>query len=159
MKPASRMLRAISLGVFWRLAPSTRADHAVQKALAWICADPHNQPVGENPCPACHGAAVAARFTDHGGAFASDCAFIDGGYPRNNLSICGDDVSCFRQENISLAQSGGWQPFRISPDWSLSTPPLIFFAGVCVRIRRAALQPVLRLALQLTPRRSWQTAP
>ena len=36
---ASRMVSAISLGVFWRLAPSTMRDHAVEEGLARVGGD------------------------------------------------------------------------------------------------------------------------
>ena len=36
VRPTSRMLSAISFGVFWRSAPSTSADHAVEEPLARV---------------------------------------------------------------------------------------------------------------------------
>ena len=45
---ASRMLRAISLGVFWRLAPFDHGDHAVEEGLAGVGGDADDQPVGED---------------------------------------------------------------------------------------------------------------
>ena len=34
VRPASRMLRAISFGVFWRLGALDQGDHAVEERLA-----------------------------------------------------------------------------------------------------------------------------
>ena len=48
---ASRMSRAISFGVFWRLAPSTMRDHAVEERLARVGADADDEPVGEHRVP------------------------------------------------------------------------------------------------------------
>ena len=62
VKPASRMFSAISLGVFWRLAPSTRLIMRSRKPSPGSARHADDQPVGEHARAAGDGAAVAARL-------------------------------------------------------------------------------------------------
>ena len=63
---ASRMVSAISFGVFWRCAPSTMRDHAVQEAVALLHRDADDDAVAEDARAAGDGAAVAAALADDG---------------------------------------------------------------------------------------------
>ena len=84
---ASRIVRAISLGVFWRLAPSTSADHPVEEAFSGVGRDPHHEPVGDHAGAAGHRAAVAARFPDHRRALAGDRALVHQGDAGDDLAV------------------------------------------------------------------------
>ena len=75
-----------------------QTDHAVEKALAGIGGDPHDQPVGQDPGAAGHGAAVTAAFADDRRAFAGDGAFVHRGNPFDHLAVGGDDVAGFHQD-------------------------------------------------------------
>ncbi len=70
--PASRMLSAISFGVFCRSAPSTRRDHAIEEGVALRRRDAHHDPVGNDQRAAGDGRAVAAAFADDRRGFAGD---------------------------------------------------------------------------------------
>ncbi len=61
----SRMVSAISFGVFWRWAPDER-DHAVEETFAGIGGDPNLDLIRQHAGAAGHGTAVAAAFPDHG---------------------------------------------------------------------------------------------
>ena len=86
------MSRAISFGVFWRLAPSTRAIMRSRKVspgldviLTTIRSDKH-------PGAAGHRGAVAARLPDHRGRLAGDGRLVDGGDPIDDVSVAGDQL-------------------------------------------------------------------
>ena len=51
VRPASRMLSAISFGVFWRFAAFDEGDHPVEERLARPGGDPHDDLV--RTAPAC----------------------------------------------------------------------------------------------------------
>ncbi len=90
VRPARRMLRAISLGVFWRSAPSTRGDHAVEEGLAGVGGDADLDLVGEDAGATGDGGAVAAGLADDGGGLAGDGGLVDGGHAFDDLAVAGD---------------------------------------------------------------------
>ena len=87
VRAASRMVRAISLGVFWRLAPFDQPDHPVEEGLPRVGGDAHHDPVGEHPGAAGHGAAVAAALADDRGGFAGDGGLVHRGDAFDNLAV------------------------------------------------------------------------
>ena len=64
VRPTSRMVSAISFGVFCRSAPSTKRDHPVEEALARLLGDADLDPVGNDARARGHRRAVAARLAD-----------------------------------------------------------------------------------------------
>ena len=79
VSPASRMLSAISFGVFCRLAPSTSAIIRSRKRLARLRRDAHDDLVGEHARAAGDRRAVAARLADHRRRLAGDRRLVDRG--------------------------------------------------------------------------------
>ena len=106
MSAARRMLSAISFGVFWRLAPSTIADHAVEEGLARIGRDPDHEPVGEDAGPAGDGAPVAARLPDDRGALTRDGALVDGRDADDGLAVARDELARLDEDDVALAELG-----------------------------------------------------
>ena len=93
VSPTSRMLSAISLGVFWRRAPSTRAIMRSRKRLAGVGGDPHDDPVGEHLRAAGDGAAVAAALADDRRRLAGDGRLVDRGDALDHVAVAGDDLA------------------------------------------------------------------
>ena len=93
VSPASRMLRAISLGVFCRLAPSTRAIMRSRKVSPGFERDAHDDPVGQHPGAAGDRRAVAARLADDRGRLAGDGRLVDRGDALDDLAVAGDDLA------------------------------------------------------------------
>ena len=90
VKAASTIDRAISLGVRWRMAPSTRAIMRSRNdwpGLAVICT---TMLVGKDPRAAGHAGAVAAGLADHGRRFAGDGRFVDRGHAFDDLAVAGN---------------------------------------------------------------------
>ncbi len=71
-KAARTIVSAISLGVFWRIAPFDQRDHPVEEALAGLGGDLDDDPVGEHARAAGDARVVAAGLADHRGALAGD---------------------------------------------------------------------------------------
>ena len=84
------MLSAISLGVFWRLAPSTMAIIRSRNASPGIGGDADDDPVGEHRGAAGDGGVVAAGAADDRGALAGDGALVDRGDAHHDLAVAGD---------------------------------------------------------------------
>ena len=64
VRPASRIDRAISFGVFWRSAPSTRAIIRSRNVSPGLDGDLHDDLVGQHPGAAGDRRAVAAALPD-----------------------------------------------------------------------------------------------
>ena len=135
VKAASRILSAISLGVFCRLAPSTMSIIRSRKPLAGVGGDADDQPVGEDARAAGHGAAVAAAFADDGRAFARDGALVHRRDAFDDLAVCRDDVAGFHQEQITLAQQRRWHQLHVGVAAAARSS---FLACVSWRVRRSA---------------------
>ena len=93
VRPASRIFRAISFGVFCRSAPSTRAimrsrkvspGLEVMRTLIWS---------ESTRGAAGHRRAVAAGFANHGRRFAGNGRFIDGSDALDDLAIAGNELA------------------------------------------------------------------
>ena len=89
----SRIVRAISLGVFWRLGPFDQLDHAIQETLARVGGNADLDPVRQDPGPAGHRAPVAAGFPDHRRRLARDGRFVHRGRTLDDLTVGGDDLA------------------------------------------------------------------
>ena len=92
VRPASRMSRAISLGVFWRLAPSTRAIMRSRKVSPGLEVIRTTMPVGEHPGAAGDRRAVAAGLPDHRGGLAGDGRLVHGGDPLDDVAVARDEL-------------------------------------------------------------------
>ena len=69
------------VGRFLPLGAFDHGDHAVEKGLAGIDCNAHDDPVGQHARAARDGAEIAAGFADHRRGFAGDGAFVDGAAP------------------------------------------------------------------------------
>ena len=70
MSPESRIVSAISFGVFCRDGAFDQRDHPVEERLARVGGDPDDEPVREHLGAAGDRRAVAARLADHRRRFA-----------------------------------------------------------------------------------------
>ncbi len=136
VSPASRMSRAISLGVLWRLAPSTSEIMRSRKVCAGIGGDPHQDAVRQDPGAAGDRRAVPAGLADHGRRLAGDRRFVDRRDALDDLAVAGNDVARDDLADIAGAQVGRGD---------LSDRPVLDHLGD--RVRAGAAQGVgLRLA-------------
>ncbi len=87
---ASRMFRAISLGVFCRAAPSTERDHPVDEGLARLRGDLDDDPVGQHLGAAGDSRTVAAGLTDHRSGLTGDGRLVDAGDALDDVAVAGD---------------------------------------------------------------------
>ena len=88
------------------LGPFDHGDHAIQKRLAGIGRDAHDQPVGEHARAAGDAAAVAAAFADDRGAFAGDGAFVDRGDAFDDFAVGRNVVAGLDEDQVAFAQVG-----------------------------------------------------
>ena len=105
--PASRMLSAISFGVFCRSAPSTSAimrsrkvepGAAVMRTL--IQSETHLRAAG-------HRRAVAAGFADDRRRFAGDRRLVDRGDALDHLAVGGNDIAGLDQHHLARPELAG----------------------------------------------------
>ena len=89
---ASRMFSAISLGVFCRLAPSTRAIIRSMKLSPGLAVISHDDAVGEHLGAAGDRAPVAAGLADDRGGLAGDRRLVDAGDTLDDVAVAGDDL-------------------------------------------------------------------
>ena len=106
LMPASRMLRAISFGVFCRTAPSTSAIIRSRKVEPWaavirtlIQSDKHAGAAGD-------GRAVAAALADHRRRFAGDRRLVDRGDALDHLAVGRDQVAGLDQDEVADLRVG-----------------------------------------------------
>ena len=102
--PASRMLSAISFGVFCRSAPSTSAIMRSRKDEPGADGDAHHDPVGEHGGAAGDGRAVAAGLADDGRGLAGDRRLVDRGDAFDDLAVGRDEVAGLDQDDVAGPQ-------------------------------------------------------
>ena len=103
----SRMLSAISFGVFCRRAPSTIAIIRSRNDSPGLTADAHDEPVGEHARAAGHRGEVAARLADHRRRLARDRALVDRGDAFDDLAVERHDVAGLDQHDGAFLQLVG----------------------------------------------------
>ncbi|MCY1403944.1 hypothetical protein D9M71_191400 [compost metagenome] len=84
-----------------------QGDHAVQGRLARVGGDPHQQPVGHQPCIAGNGRAVAAGLTNHRCRLTGNRRFVDRCDTFEHFAVTGDHLPGFDTHHITFAQAGG----------------------------------------------------
>ena len=109
VKPASRMLSAISLGVFCRLAPSTRLIMRSRKPSPGLARDAHDQPVGEHARAAGDRAAVAARLRGSPGALSPVTALSSTEAMPSITSPSAGMMSPASTRNTSSLRASAWR--------------------------------------------------
>ena len=110
VRPASRMLSAISFGVFCRDAPSTSAIIRSRKVSPGFGGDPDDDLVGEHARAAGDGGAVAARLADHRRRLAGDRRLVDVGDALDHLAVARDQLAGRDHDDVAAAQRGSGPP-------------------------------------------------
>jgi len=87
--------------------PVTDEKSAVEKRLAGIRRDAHDDPVGQHACAARHRRKVAARLANHGRGFARNRRFVDGCDAVDHFAVGGNHVAGFDQHHVAAAQVRG----------------------------------------------------
>jgi hypothetical protein len=98
------MLRAISLGVFWRGALD-QGDHPVDEALSpgfWVIrttmrSESTRGATGDRR-------PVTTGLTDHRGRLAGDGRLVDGGDALDDLAVAGDDLASLDNDTVADAE-------------------------------------------------------
>ena len=141
VRPASRMLSAISFGVFCRSAPSTSAimrsrkvgpGSAVIRTL--IQSESTRGAAGDRR-------AVAAALADHRRGFAGDRGFVDRGDALDHLAVGRDEVAGLDQHDVADLQLRRRAPAR---SMSLGAPSSRLADGLACACARSVVG--LRLA-------------
>ena len=104
---ASRMFSAISLGVFWRLAPSTMAIMRSRKVSPGLAVMRTTSQSDKHACAAGHRAAIPAALADDGRALARDGAFVDRGHAFDHFAIAGMVSPASTSTTSSLRSDAG----------------------------------------------------
>ena len=95
------------VGRLLALGPLDHGDHPVEEGLAGLGGHPDDQPVGEHPRAAGHGAAVAAALPDDRGALAGDGALVHRGCSGDDLAVGRDQLAGLHQDDVAAAQQTG----------------------------------------------------
>src|SRR6266404_2301564 len=98
VKAAIRIFSAISLGVFWRLAPSTSAimrSRKVSPGLALTCTTIQSESTRVPP--------VTAALADDRGGLARDGRLVDRGHALHHVTVARDHVAGLDQHQVALA--------------------------------------------------------
>ena len=104
---ASRMLSAISLGVFWRLAPSTIEIMRSRKVSPGSAPTRTTIQSESTRVPATTALRSPPALADDGCALSSDGSFVDRCHPLENLAVAGDVVARLDEHDIAFAKVGG----------------------------------------------------
>ena len=112
VRPARRMLRAISLGVFWRLAPSTMAIIRSRKVSPGSVVTRTISQSESTLRPARDRAAVAAALADDRRALTGDGALVHGRRSCDHLAVGGDQLARFHQDDVAPPQQAGGHLLR-----------------------------------------------
>ena len=104
VKADSTSDRAISLGVRWRMAPSTRAIMRSRNDLPAPAVISHDDAVGEHARAAGDAGAVAAGLADDRGRLAGDRRLVDRGDAFDDLAVAGNDLSGLDDDAVAGLQ-------------------------------------------------------
>ena len=104
---ASRMLSAISFGVFCRTAPSTSAIMRSRNVSPGFDVILHHDPVRQHLRAAGHRGAIAAGLADHRRRFAGDRRFVDAGDAFDDLAVAGNHLAGLDADDVAGAQRAG----------------------------------------------------
>ena len=108
VSPASRIARAISLGVRWRLAPSTRAIIRSRKVspgsvVTWTTSRSltRRRPAGDGAPD------VGAWLLEDGRGLAGDGGLVDEPDALDDVAVTGDGLALVDDDDVALAQLRG----------------------------------------------------
>ena len=153
VRPASRMLSAISLGVFCRSAPSTRAIMRSRKVLPGSAVMRTLIRSEMTWVPPVTARAVAAALADHRRGFAGDRRLVDGGDALDDLAVGRDEVAGLDQHDVALVQLGRRQRLDVLD----ADVAQALGHGLGLGLAQAS-PPAPCRGLRPWPRRSWRTA-
>ena len=104
VSPASRILSAISLGVFCRSAPSTSAIMRSRKVSPGFDVIFDLDLIGEHARAAGDGRTIAARLANDGSRFAGDRRLVDRGDAFDDLAVGRDQLAGGHEHHIARTQ-------------------------------------------------------
>ncbi len=104
VRPASKILSAISFGVFWRSAPSTSAIMRSRKDSPGLAVMRTTMRSDKNFRAAGDRRAIAAAFANDWRGFAGDRGFIDRSDALNHIAVARNHFPCFDDNGIPFAQ-------------------------------------------------------
>ena len=100
----SRIVSAISFGVFWRLRAFDQRDHPVEKAAAFLHRDPNHNAIADHARAAGDGAAVAAAFANHRSRFTRDGGLVHAGDAFDHFAIGRNHIARFADDEVAFLQ-------------------------------------------------------
>ena len=86
------------------LRPFDERDHAIEKRLARVRRDAHDDPVRQHARAGRHGRAIAAGFANHRRGLAGDSRLVDAGHAFDDLAIAGDELAGLDAHDVAGAQ-------------------------------------------------------
>ena len=108
VRPDSRIVSAISFGVFWRDGALDQRDHAVEEGLTRVCRDADDELIRQHLGAAGHRGAVATRLPDDGSRFAGDRRLVHRGHAVDDLAVSRDEVTRRAEDQVAdLERAGG----------------------------------------------------
>ena len=87
------------------------SDHPVDERVTGVARHPHDEPIGEHPRAAGHGAEVATGLAQYGRGLARDRALVNGRHAVDRLAVRGDRILGLDQHQVVDAQRLGAHPF------------------------------------------------
>ena len=110
VRPASKILSAISFGVFCRSAPSTRAIMRSRNDSPGLAVMRTTIRSDNTLVPPVTRRTIAAAFADHRGGFAGDGRFIHRRDAFDHVAVAGNDFAGF-DDNMSPLRSATRERF------------------------------------------------
>ena len=150
MRLDSRMDSAISLGVFCRAAPSTRAIIRSRKVSPGSAVIRTTMRSDSTRGAAGDGAAVAAGLADDRGRLAGDRRLVDAGDALDDVAVARDHLAGLDDDEVADLQ--------VAAGPRCSWPPRSSRAVVCVLRRCAGARPAPCPGPRRRPRRGSRTA-
>ena len=152
--PASRMLSAISFGVFCRTAPSTSAIMRSRKVEPWLAVIRTLSQSESDPRAAGDRRAVAAALADDRRRFAGDRRFVDRGDALDHLAVARDHVAGLDQHEVAELERSAATCSKSAHSAVDEQLGLGLGAGA-----GAGCRPGPCRGLPPPPRRNWRTGP
>ncbi len=114
VSPASRILSAISFGVFCRSAPSTSAIMRSRNVSPGLEVIRTMMTSRQHARATRYRRAVASGFADHRSRLARDCRLIHRGNAFDDLAVAGNHLSGDDAHLISDAELRAWNLFDVA---------------------------------------------
>ena len=115
VRPARKIFSAISLGVFCRSAPSTRAIMRSRKDSPGLAVMRTTMRSDNTFVPPVTAERSPAAFANHRGGLAGDRRFIHRSNAFDDVAIARDDLSRLNDNDVTFAQRRSRNPFLAFP--------------------------------------------